>query len=197
MANWCMTKIIIKHDNENKLKQLEEFINEWASKNYMENDFGIEWLGNIVGNSGIGTVDENPETDLKCRGSLISMEYDENQLFIDTETAGEPIVKMWNKLLEKYLPDAELIYLAMEHDNEIYSTNDLSLKNHYIIDSCVSINTKSHMRASEKIVRETLQKVLDTTETDIAKLIKLLNDSEFSNELFVHKWNYDDVSAWE
>ena len=100
MPNWTITRITINHDDGNKLKEFEKLINEWTSKNYMENGFGLQWLGNIVGNSGIGTIDKNLETDLRCRGSITWIECEGNQLLIDTETAWVPMLKMWIKLKE-------------------------------------------------------------------------------------------------
>ena len=197
MPNWCTTRITINHDDENKLKEFEKLINEWTSKNYMENGFGLQWLGNIVGNSGIGTIDKNLETDLRCRGSITWIECDDYQLLIDTETAWVPMLKMWVKLLEKYLPDAELIYSAEECGMGIYSTNDPCLKDCYIMDCYDMEDIESDWEASEETVRKILQELLKTDETDVEKLIELLNDSEYGDKMIVHKWEYDDISVWE
>ena len=57
-------------ENEEKLEKFYHLLEEWTSKNYKENGFGLNWLGNIVGNSGIGTIDAGKESDLRCRGRL-------------------------------------------------------------------------------------------------------------------------------
>ena len=197
MPNWCFTRITINHENENKLLELERLINEWTNKNYMENGFGLAWLGNIVGNSGVGTVDENPETDLRCRGRLTYLECTENQLLIDTETAWSPILKLWVKVLEKYLPDAELIYQAEECGNGLYDTNDPCLSNCYIIDAWDMEDIDSDWEASEETVRKMLQELLDENEGDVEKLISKFNRSDYSDDMSVHKWNFTEIDCWD
>ena len=153
MPNWCWTRITINHESEKEIEKLNKLIDEWTSKDYMDNGFGHEWLGNIVLGSGVGTVDTNAETDLWCRGSITYREVNGNQLLIDTETAWSPILKMWVKLLEKYLPDAELIYTAEECGCGLYSTNDPSMKDCYYIDCWDIPDIESDYEASEDTVR--------------------------------------------
>lgn len=196
MPNWCWTKITINHEDKNKLKQLKSLINNFTSENYKENGFGLNWLGNIVGNSGIGTVDENPETDLRCRGSLTYLDCIDNQLIIDTETAWSPMLKMWIKLVDKYLPDAELIYQAEEGGNCLYSTNDPCLLDCYIIDSWNG-EIESDYEASENTVRKLLQKLLETDITDIKELIDMFNESDHSEDMSINKWEYDEIDTWD
>lgn len=197
MPNWCLTRITINHESEEKLKELEKLINEWTSKDYMKNGFGLEWLGNIVGNSGVGTVDENQETDLRCRGRLTYMEYIDGQLLIDTETAWSPMLKMWKKVLDKYLSDAELIYSAEECGNGLYSTNDPCMKDCYIIDSWEIEEIDSDWEATEDQVKKVLQKLLETDETDVEKLIDIFEDSEHSDNMSIHKWDFDEIDIWD
>ena len=197
MPNWCLTRITINHDNELKLKELKKLINKWTENNYKENDFGLCWLGNIVGNSGIGTVDENPKTDLKCRGMLDYMEFYNGQLLIDVETAWVPMFKMWTKLLEKYLPDAELIYSAEEYGNGLYCTNDPRLKNCYIIDVWDMDDIESDWEASESYVRKTLQKLLNTNKTDVDELLAMFRCSAYSDNMSINKWSSNDIDTWD
>lgn len=197
MPNWCYTNITINHEDKNKLKELESKIDEFTSHNYIENDFGLNWLGNIVGNSGIGTVDENPETDLSCRGSITYIESYENQLVINTETAWAPMLKMWVKLLEKYLPDAELIYSAEECGNGLYSTNDPCMKDCYVIDVWDVNEVESDWEASEYTVVILLQKLLKTENSNIDELLRMFEESDFSYRMSIHKWDYDEIEVWD
>lgn len=197
MPNWCLNRITINHENESKLEKLSKLIDEWTSKDYMENGFGHNWLGNIVLGSGVGTVDTNEETDLRCRGTITYSELYENQLIIDTETAWSPMLQMWVKVLDKYLPDAELIYSAEECGCGLYSTNDPCMKDCYIIDSWDIDDIDSDWAASEETVRITLQELLDTTETDIEKLLQMFEDSEHSDNMSIHKWDFDNVEVWD
>ena len=198
MPNWCITRITINHENESKLKELEKRITEWTSHNYKESDFGLAWLGNIVGNSEIGTIDENAETDLRCRGWLNWMEYNDNQLLIDTETAWVPMLKMWSKLLEKYLPDAELIYSAEECGCELYSTNDPCMKDCYIVDNYDDVDgVESDWEATQEYVVDILQNLLKTEENDIEKLLKMFYESEFYDGMSIHKWEFAEIDVWD
>lgn len=199
MPNWCFTRInIINHNDDDRIENLYNLIKEWSSNNYVENDFGPQWLGNIVGNSGIGTIDEGKETDLRCRGRLNYIELvEKNQLLIDTETAWSPMLKMWVKILDKYLPNAELIYEAEECGNELYSTNNESLKDKYIIDCWGISEIESNWEASKEDVINILQKLLNTTEKNTSILINLLEDSEYNEMMSVHRWNFDDISEWD
>jgi hypothetical protein len=197
MPNWCLTRITINNENEKELEKFSNLLDEWVSKNYMKNGFGLNWLGNIVGNSGIGTIDEDGKATYRCRGTMTYSELFDNQLLIDTETAWCPMLKMWVALLEKYLPDAELIYEAEECGMGIYSTNDPLYKDKYYIDCWDIDNIETDREATVQDVRETIQELLDTTETDVDKLIDMLEDSEYADKISVHKWDFDDVSVWD
>lgn len=197
MANWCQTKITINHEDENKLIDLYNKIEKWCETDYKQNGFGNYWLGNIVGNSGIGTVDENPNTDLRCRGMITYLEIIDNQLLIDTETAWQPMLQMWVKLIDKYLPDAELIYNAEECGCELYYTNDPCLIDGYIIDAWDIDNIYGMLDADETYLIKLLQDLLKTEECNIDKLIKMFEESEYVDKMSIHKWEYADVNEWE
>ena len=193
MPNWCLTTITIENANVDELIKFNSLLDKWTSKNYMENDFGLNWLGNVVGNSGIGTVDEGKESDMECRGHIIYRELVNNLLFVETETAWVPMLELWMKLLDKYLPNAELTYTAAEGGCGIYSTNDPTLIGMYYIDS-FSDEIETETIATENAVRQLLQYLLNTSEPDIDKLIVLLEGSEYQDELQIHKWEYREWS---
>ena len=195
MPNWCYTNITINHENETEVKKLEKLMDEWTSKDYMTNGFGNKWLGNVVLGSGVGTVDTNKETDLRCRGTIIDYYRTGNELVINTETAWSPMLQMWVKVIEKYLPGAELIYNADDCGFDINDTNDPALVGKYILDYYGDENIESDFEASEDTVRETLQKMLDTTETDVEKLINMAFEDDL--DISVRKWEYSDVSNWD
>ena len=195
MPNWCYTNITINHENETELQKLSNLIDEWTSKDYMENGFGNNWLGNVVLGSGVGTVNTDKETDLRCRGTIIHSMVTDNQLIIDTETAWSPMLQMWVKILEKYLPDAELIYNADECGNGVNDTNDPALEGKYILDYYGDEDIESDWEADEETVREVLQKLLDTTETDVEKLIQMVCEDDY--DISVRKWEWSDVSNWD
>lgn len=197
MANCCSTRITINHESESKLKELEKLIGTWTSKDRPMVYFRNSWLGNIILNSGIGTIDTNPETDLKCCGDITWMRYKDNQLSIDTETAWSPALKMWVKLLEKYLPDAELIYQTEECGCALYATNDPCLMNFYVIDCWDMEEIDTDYEASAETVREILQELLNTAEEDLEELINMIKVSEYKEKIAVYKWEYQDVHEWD
>lgn len=195
MPNWCYTNITINHENETEVEKLEKLIDEWTSKNYMPNGFDNKWLGNVVLGSGVGTVDTDNATDLRCRGSIVDYYRSGNELIISTETAWVPMLKMWVKVLEKYLPDAELIYNAEECGCDISHTNDQTLVGKYILDYYGDGDFESDWEADEDTVIKTLQKMLDTTETDVNKLIEMAYNEDL--DISIHEWEYADVSDWD
>lgn len=195
MPNWCYTNITIRHESETEVRKLEVLINGWTNRNYMENGFGNKWLGNVVLGSGVGTVDTSRETDLSCRGSIVDYYRSGNELVISTETAWSPMMKMWVKILEKYLPDAEIIYNADECGMGINDTNDPELAGKYILDYYGDEDIESDWEADESTVRETLQKLLDTTEPDVDKLIQMAYEDDY--DISVRKWEFTDVDVWQ
>lgn len=202
MPNWCYTNITIEHNNQKELEKFEKLLNEWTSHNYIENGFGNDWLGNVVGNSGIGTIDigtidTNKDTDLNCRGSLVECDLDDRYLTITTETAWVPMLKMWSKLIDKYLPGAELTYEAEESGVGLYCTNNQETAKQYIIDSWDMPDIESDWEASEEYIVKILQKLLDEKESDIDKLIDIFEDSDYSDYMSIHKWEYAEISEFD
>lgn len=197
MPNWCSTRIIIKCNDEEKMKNFEEKLRELISHNYMENGFGLTWLGNLVGNSGIGTVDENKETDLRCRGSITYMEKFGEELFIDTETAWAPMLKVFVKLLEKYLPEAELIYEAEEPGCGVYYTNDPDLVGKYSLGAYGCDDVNSAIDYNEEEVVNELKKIVKTESDNLDEVLKALWKSEFATDVWFYQWEYLPAEEWD
>lgn len=191
MPNWCSTNITIQHNDVEKVKTLYEKLENWTNRNYMDNDFGHYWLGNIVLGANIGTID-----DLECRGSIEYMNYHDNAIKIDTETAWSPQLEMWKKIIDKYLPGGELSYTAIEPGCGIYCTNDPYMIGKYnvdvwdtdIMDSCYNID--------EDDLKEELQELLNTKIDDIDTLIEILEGTNWSENISIHEWEYIEVSEW-
>ena len=195
MPNWCYTKIDIISQNKNQLSELHRLLNEWTSKNFMENGFGFNWLGNIVGHSGIGTVDTGDENELRCRGTLDYNDLENGILHVDTCTAWAPMLKMWQKLVEKYVPDAEIIYAAEEPGCELFETNDPDYIGLYIIDS-MREDVCSDYEATEEDVIGVLQQILNTTENDLDDLLWEFTDSNI-DDIYIHKWQSGNIGDWD
>lgn len=196
MPNWCYTNITIRHENETEVEVLEKFVDKWTSKDHMDNGFGHKWLGNIVLGSGVGTIDTGKETDLRCRGTIIDYYRSGNELVISTETAWTPMLQIWVKVIDKYLPGGELIYNTDEGGFGINDTNDPELVGKYILDYYGEDESiESDWEVDEDTVRVVLQKLLDTTETDVEKLINIAFENDY--DISIRKWEYTDVSNWD
>ena len=192
----CNTSITINYQDDSKLKELERIIEDSISKEKNnENDFGPNWLGNVVINLNLGTVNQNLETDLKCRGVITYIEHLESQLLIDTETLWEPMMKMWVKFLDKYLPDAELLFNAVEYSTSLYETNDPYYKDKYAIDAFGSYVKYNTHEADEDQAVKFLQKILNSDKTNIDELLKDIYESDIN--VGIHKWKFVDLKDCE
>lgn len=205
MANWCLTYITINSEDKQGLQNLYNVIEKSMESNYKKNCFGLGWLGNIVGNTGIGTVDEGKETDLCCRGSLDYLELQDESLLIHTETAWMPMLNMWIKLVDKYLPGAEIIYSAEECSCALYYTNDPEYIDKWLIDTslyyleydrtatdhAVAVAIKSILEKSEDSeLLEVINNYLDgTSDMTIDSIVDKFNQIDDS-DTFIRRWEY-------
>ena len=198
MANWCDTQITITHDKRIAIRRFNKLLEEWTSKNCMENGFGDYWLGNIVVNSGIGTTHDVNQGTIQCRGRITNWDISGNEISITTETAWNPMLKMWDMLINRYLPGAALTYVAMEVDGGLYATNIPEYKDKWVLDVCDVEDLDSDYEISEHDLVKILQKILVTRETDINELIRLLDFTlEDDQCILIHKWEIRDKNIWD
>lgn len=193
MSNWCITRINITNNDVNELIKFNDLISLWTSKNYMENSFGTDWLGNIVLGAGIGTVDSNLCSDVECRGMITYCELIDNELLIDIESAWRPPLQMLKLLLSKYLPNATLVYDAEESSQNLYETNNPNLKDLYVIEKWSSNQKLDWIEydreASMSEVISILQRLLNCPNSEsLDKMLSLLSQSEYSESISVNKW---------
>lgn len=195
MPNWCYTEIRIVSDDSKGMENLYKEVQEWTSKNFMPNGFGLNWLGNIVGNSGIGTIDTGEPTDFSCRGELLGMSISASNsrkdvLYISTNTAWEPMLGMWYMLADKYLCESEIYYTAEEPGCGIFITNEPELSGNYYIDAGDYLEDYYNSCSTREEVIEVLQKILKTDESNFNALIEELDESDFSECIGIHRWEY-------
>lgn len=188
MPNWCSTNIQIYHYDEDRLEQLYNDIVKWKNISMSNNGFDSPnnkcWLGNVVLNSGIDTEG------LSYRGSIDDIEYDGNQIRISTETAWSPMVQMWKRIVQRYLPAAEITFSAEEPGNGIYCTNDEKCKDRYIIDCWGRNDVESEWEATEGMVVNILQHCLKTDITDVNELLEMFEDDDnLTDDMAIHKWD--------
>lgn len=199
MANYCSTEIEILHKNEQAVQNFCEKLEEWTS---VQNEYckalglnKLKYLGNLVLNSGIAQVTEKG-IDRYCRGEILEIsKYSPNSIFIATDTADDPIMDIWQDLVDKYLPGAQIIYTAEEPGSGVYWSNNPDIEGKY----CVSTDGEDvfvddeliedqYYVASEQELTRLLQKVLQIKEEmDVNSLIKLYNCVGYPG-LFINKW---------
>lgn len=206
MPNWCYNDITIIGPTEEDAQKFYKNLEEWTSKNYKDNDFGLHWLGNIVGNSGL---DDPVNGKYECRGSIAYMDCDSDEISIQTETAWGPMNDMWTALIERDMPDGEFYYMAEEPGMGVYCTNRSELDGKYYYDywcddseltddelerlkNCeLAQQTDDEMsyKDVEKMILELIP-VNKKPETE-EELFKLWNESNFSSTASIHKWDYE------
>lgn len=210
MPNWCFTNITMTGQAE-KVQFLYDKIKEWTSKDYTQNGFGNNWLGNIVLGSGIATEKDIDERDAtRCRGTIINLEIDfldpcaigfyfgltrhqNAALKIQTETAWNPMMKMWSMINERYNLGLDITYTAEEPGCELYLTNDPDIADTYIIDAYDMDEIQTDYGVEEKYVIRELQELLSTTEINIEKLISIFNESEYSDHMIIGKYSFVEI----
>lgn len=126
MPNWCNTSMTIEGP-KTEIENIHQKIMEWTSRNYVENDFGKNWLGNIVVGAGFSYKL------LACRGLISFMDeeltarQDEPGIYyfqVQYESAWTDINGTWETILEKFAPNCDIYYVAEELGCEYFVTND-------------------------------------------------------------------------
>jgi hypothetical protein len=177
MPNWCFSDIMI-HGSKNEIELLHDKIKEFTSHNADENDFGLNWLGNIVLNAGFTTTD-NDGNGFKCRGSMTTCQIEnEEHLHIQTETAWGPTSKMWLALIEKYAPNCKFHLLAEEPGCELYVKYEDETDNVKYYDD-IDYNVEVYMEYPEPNLSETemrfLSNFMDEHEYATKELLDIIN----------------------
>lgn len=215
MPNWCYSNITIQSDDKQKLEELYNLILKWTDHSLTENDFGANWLGNIVEGSGVATYREGNFYDannklVRCRGTLDYVDFYTQNIMLGTETAWAPATKMWQLICDKYLlSDYEIFYDASEPGCEIFSTNKPDYLNHYVLDTGVvfgneDISEEEYQKlydaytenADDNTMIQFLQDLLQTKEINLENLFGLLRKSKFSDSVIIQPWKYADISVW-
>lgn len=193
MPNWCYTDIHINYDDEQKLKAFSEQIERWMKTPALPDVTWSNWLGNIILNAGIGTVDTGKSTDLRCRGNVTYLEFMGDYICIDTETAWAPMMLMWQKLVDKYLPDAEITYCAEECGCELYWTNDPLWEGKYRIDSCGESTDPVGYIYGDYSYEKTLELLREWLKTDSDDIPSLIAEAESNFDVVIAPWEYVEI----
>ena len=192
MANKCYTNIWINCQTEKKAAELFDKIEKWTSHNYKDNGFGLLWLGNIVGNSGIDAYDETGDfAKYRCRGEIYEYEMNGEEITIHTETAWCPMLQMWKAVCDKYCPDAEIRYEAEEPGDCLYLTNEPDLYGTYNLDSWTE-KVDSIWDCNKETLIDVLKEFFNSDSEDLEYYQNLLDEGDYGFSF--HEWKKTEIS---
>lgn len=122
MANWCYTDFTFT-GKEEEVRDFCNKIKSFISKERVQNGFGNDWLGNIVDGFGFNW------NKIDCRGRALSVTEVEKYLSeakfsVNVMTTWRPMIKMWDKIIEKYYPSVKYVFIAEEPGNEVFINTD-------------------------------------------------------------------------
>lgn len=169
LPNWCYTEYAFYGDDA-AVKRLGNDIRRFISKNYMENGFGKNWLGNIV--LGYGFSYEG--SSFTFRGSITELEENDGVLYIATETAWGPMTEMWDAIFDKHFQsdDGEnhinYVFRAEEPGNGVYINTDTKgcfFPERYLLEIegvPEHQNFESYYMSDEKEVIDTVNRIFGT-----------------------------------
>ena len=211
MPNWCLTEIRIKGRNKEETKGFYQKVESWMT-NYRKTDFGSRWLGNILYNSGVDTPDKEKGEDFhyRCRGEILDLNFSDDEVLIVTSTAWCPMIQMWKAVTDKYLPGAEIKYLAEEPGFDVWITNNPDYSELYLIevwgDSSWDDLTEEEAKAfdeselcdlerEEQLTQEEVLDILQSLfpEEKKEKLFDRYYDSNFTAIMTLKQWSWCDI----
>ena len=188
---------------KDEIKALFIKLNKWVFENVTENNFGINWLGNIVTNAGFKRQDEDPNG-FYCHGLILNhFEIEpeneaESYISFSSETRFRPVPELWKAILEKYAPHSHYYYISENIENNFIESNDKEhhfINDQFYVEMCFENPTKVPAKYlaifdedpdpgepdfswdyTEDDIRCGLQYILQTEETDIDKLIEIFNE---------------------
>lgn len=131
MPNWCSNNVRIICPKPEDVALLAKKLDAADKLPGEDGKTNPGWIGNLMKFIG-------KEPDLgNCRGwiSYIQEEPDANMLVIDMESAWAPKVWPIKRFAEYFVPDAVVLYTAVEPGCELYMTNDESFMGSYFVDA--------------------------------------------------------------
>lgn len=126
MPNWCSSAVTFYSENVNAVSDMHNrFVEIFNGQPTHENGFGHGWLGDYVNMFFPALGFEN----MRCRGSVSDIfdvkrveDYAAFEIYV--ETAWEPLLDVFGKIIEEFFPDVQFAYIAEECGNGIYMRHD-------------------------------------------------------------------------
>lgn len=217
MPNWCYTQMIF-HGEQEEINSFHSKIEEWTSKNYQENGFGVNWLGNVLHGAGLGDRIDSGANQLRCRGDITYLgevetfkDSNEATFNLDTETAWCPMIIMWDTIIDTLgYKTIGFSYCAEEPGCEIYEIYDpygewdLEYRTDMYLggqdfdnEDLMQIWNVQEYSCDESL-KTALQALLKTDEADLKNLIDAAENYKFASDdsyMYIHK--YTQVDSFE
>ena len=213
MPNRCYT-VLVFHGNDKEITDFRYKLEEYTSKNYMENGFGPTWLGNVLCGAGLGDHIDSKVDCIRCRGAvewiddIESNGDDDSMLRVAMTSAWSPAISMWTRVISALKYETIIFtFCAEEPGCELYAKYDPlgDFDDKYYVDTLLcgeDGNNKDLCRiqdtryyASDEHLIEDLQRLLESTEVNIKNLIAKAHMSTFADEdSYISIHTYEDVN---
>lgn len=137
MANWCSNVFAIYPRNESdlgkaQLKRLFAQLRKLTQIDYPEGTDSHNWYGLL------SVMRGRKESEIAARGSIDDIQWEEDHILMQTETAWEPQDDIVADMLDcKECSELEYVFIAEEGGNEIYINTDDSgrfFRDRYVLD---------------------------------------------------------------
>ncbi len=137
MANWCSNVFAIYPRNESdlgkaQLKRLFAQLRKLTQIDYPEGTDNHDWYGLL------SVMRGKEESEIAARGSIDNIQWEEDHIIMQTETAWEPQDDIVRDMLDcKECSELDFVFIAEEGGNEIYINTDDSgrfFRDRYVLD---------------------------------------------------------------
>ena len=197
MPNWCQNTTFIYGDKK-QLKQFQEMLEKQTSVNRdpkIENDWDEEWLGNVFYH--FYTKEEIEKYDIRCRGCFNYIEYNDDCIQMQYETAWSPNIESWERLLNDYFPKLKQATQAEEIGMSIYVVYDpehLFFSDKWLFDSCYQGDYYTeYFDTDEALVKY----INETFGQDFKNVDQILSDKTFAESFNVEPEDYYGLYQFE
>lgn len=196
MPNWCSTDIRIVCKKEEYAKEIFKKLCEWYDSDIEADtsDFKRGWLGRFLIQAGITTREDIDSCKIRCRGYVTYMDISQEEINLQTETAWEPMLKMWKLIIEKFWKNMvdNIYYVAQEPGCGLYWSNDSYLEYAALSDDlCLTDYEASENEALSYMHRLFDKYGISTDKQDFKSLYEEIQYLEFDFELF--KYEHIDI----
>lgn len=206
MSNPCFTNYVF-HGEKMELEKLKNSILGWIAPSPGKNHWENSHLANILRGAGLGNGIDNPNPKLKipCRGTIEEVqEICDNgkdcTFSVSTETAWEPMAKMWNEVISALKLNIGFSFSAEEPGNEIFwiydpnKYNDFSRQEVYI-DAAGDLKTEAlYGYYTEEEAIKALNSFFNTDYSRLEDFSDLAEKYEDENEgsiIEIHRFTFD------